>query len=37
MRDSIYVLVIVVFYALMMAYVSYCKRTGKGGGPEDRP
>jgi hypothetical protein len=37
MGDLIYVLLIVVFYGLMMVYVSWCRRLGKGVGPEERP
>jgi hypothetical protein len=34
MRDAIYILLILVFYGLMIAYVEWCKRLG-GGGPSD--
>jgi hypothetical protein len=38
MRDAIYVLVTVAFYALMIGYVEWCKRLGQGGGEgEERP
>lgn len=38
MRDVCYILVIVVFYGLMIGYVEWCKRLGRGGAEgEDRP
>jgi len=38
MRDLVYVVVIVAFFGLMLAYVSFCNRLGGGGaGEEERP
>ncbi len=38
MRDAIYILGTVAFYALMIGYVEVCKRLGRGGAEgEDRP
>jgi hypothetical protein len=37
MRDVMYILVTVLFFGLMHAYVEWCKRLGKAGtGEEDR-
>jgi hypothetical protein len=38
MRDVIYILVTVVFFLLMHAYVAWCEGLGESGpGEEDRP
>jgi hypothetical protein len=31
MRDAIYILVTVAFFALMVGYVKWCKQLGQGG------